>query len=448
MSAQSVADTLLGAGLDPAEAPGKRALYERARSTFDRAPGASPACGYWIPGRLEFFGTHTDYAGGRTLVSALPRGFIFLGRARHDGCLRLIDAVTGESFATAPRAIAVPKATGSSDWRQYGRVVFHRLARNFDGASLGADLVFASDLPMAAGMSSSSALMVGVAISLVHLSGIRHRPEWQANIQSSLDEAGYYACIENGLSFGTLTGDAGVGTHGGSEDHAAMLCGTGGALTGYAFVPMRRLDTVLLPSDWRVTAMTSGAAAEKTGAARDAYNRLAHGAARLLELWNRYETSASSLAAALGSSDTAPARLHTLIRTEPVAGWSPEDLDARLNHFVREDARVPQALQAIRDRDRGELAAIAAASQADSERLLKNQVAETVALTRTALECGALAARSFGAGFGGSVWALTAGVDHAAFIQRWENAYRLRYPTTRTVGLLAHPGPPVVELAL
>ena len=29
---------------------------------------------WWVPGRLEVFGKHTDYAGGRTLVCAVPRG--------------------------------------------------------------------------------------------------------------------------------------------------------------------------------------------------------------------------------------------------------------------------------------------------------------------------------------------------------------------------------------
>ena len=41
--------------------------------------------------------------------------------------------------------------------------------------------------------------------------------------------------------------------------------------------------------------------------------------------------------------------------------------------------------------------------------LLGNQVPETIALARAALAHGAFAACSFGAGFGGSVWALVEG---------------------------------------
>ena len=46
-------------------------------------------------------------------------------------------------------------------WRNYATVVVARLARNFAAVTPGADIVFASDLPSASGMSSSSALMVG-----------------------------------------------------------------------------------------------------------------------------------------------------------------------------------------------------------------------------------------------------------------------------------------------
>ncbi len=45
-------------------------------------------------------------------------------------------------------------------------------------------------------------------------------------------------------------------------------------------------------------------------------------------------------------------------------------------------------------------------SQQASATLLGNQVPETIALARLAREHGALAASAFGAGFGGSVWAL------------------------------------------
>jgi galactokinase len=312
---------------------------------------------------------------------------------------------------------------------------------------LGADITFASDLPRAAGMSSSSALIVGTAATLIRLSGIRDCAEWRHNIATPVDEAGYYACIENGRTFGSLSGNAGVGTHGGSEDHAAMVCGEAGAMTAFVFVPMRRLDSVPLPNEWTMVIATSGVAAEKTGAALAPYNRLAQGTAALLDIWNEHERRMGSLGAAVASSPDAAARLETLARGAQVEGWPAEALVKRLQHFVREDARVEDAVAAFKSRDARRLTAAAAASQTESSELLDNQVAETVALSRLALEHGALASRSFGAGFGGSVWAIVAG-ESKPFTEKWLDSYRQLYPARRSLMFVARPGPHLMEFTL
>ena len=57
-------------------------------------------------------------------------------------------------------------------------------------------------------------------------------------------------------------------------------------------------------------------------------------------------------------------------------------------------------------RDTAALGDLSAESQADAETLLDNQVQETVELVASARRLGAFASSSFGAGFGGSVWAL------------------------------------------
>ena len=57
-------------------------------------------------------------------------------------------------------------------------------------------------------------------------------------MRTPLDAAAYYACVENGRRFGGLEGDAGVGTHGGSEDHAAIVVGRPGMVSAFGFVPL------------------------------------------------------------------------------------------------------------------------------------------------------------------------------------------------------------------
>jgi galactokinase len=94
-----------------------------------------------------------------------------------------------------------------------------------------------------------------------------------------------------------------------------------------------------------------------------------------------------------------------------------------------------EAVDAFRQSDQTRLGQLAADSQSDAETLLANQIPETIALTARARELGAFAARSFGAGFGGSLWALV-GDDHAeAFARTWT-----------ADAFVANPGPPLLEL--
>jgi galactokinase len=442
VKAVSFAEQLVAAGLDANQAEAKIRLFDSVLSMLCDVSNGSPEYVGWVPGRLEVFGTHTDYAGGRTLVSAVPRGFAFAARARTDANLQVVDALAaGESVLLDTRRL-----TPYTGWRHYIEIAADRLARNFPAAALGADIVFASDLPRAAGMSSSSALIVGTAAALIRLSGIREHAQWTANIRGGVDEAGYYACIENGRTFGSLAGNAGVGTHGGSEDHAAMVCGEPGGMTAFSFVPMRRLDSVRLPQEWDMVVATSGVAAEKTGAALEPYNRLAQGTALLLEIWNQHAQAAGSLGAALASHSSSVARLEELVRTADVPGWPCDTLIDRLRHFAREDARVEEAVSAFRSNDGRKLKRAAESSQAESSELLRNQVDETVTLSRLALESGAIASRSFGAGFGGSVWAVTE--RNSSLADRWLDAYRKLYPARRSSTFVARPGPLLMEFAL
>jgi len=444
--AEAFADRLVSAGLDEHDRAAKTMLFRKVLDRWRVDGHAAAGAAWWIPGRLEVFGTHTDYAGGRALVSAVPRGFVFLSAARSDGRISVVDAGHDgdDNGVLIDGAASPPRFRG---WRHYVEVTAARLARNFPGASLGADVVFASDLPRAAGMSSSSALVVGTATSLIHAAALRGRDEWQRNIRSKVDEAGYLACIENGSHFGTLAGDAGVGTHGGSEDHAAMLAGAAGACTGFAFVPLRHLDTVPLPSGWAVVVATSGIGSHKTGTERDAYNRLSDGARALLQLWNATHPPRASLADALTAAPSAADDLRDRLRETAIDGWTSDALRDRLDHFVREDARVGEAMIAIRHGDRHALGRLSDDSQADAEQRLANQVPETAALVRVARNAGAFAARSFGAGFGGSAWALV-DADPAGFAARWLADYRGVFPDagSRALAFVAHPGPPVTEL--
>jgi galactokinase len=454
----AIRERLDALGFPPARIDPVVRLVDAAADLCVRTAGGRPEHAWWVPGRLEVFGKHTDYAGGHSLVCAVPRGFAIAARARADTAVRLMDAVRGETFVVeASKMASGPPDDGplrrsepgdspsGAGWRNYVQTVVRRLARNFPDARIGADIAIASDLPSASGMSSSSALVTGVAVALVRLAGLRERAEWQQAIRTTADEAGYYACIENGMAFGPLEGDQGVGTHGGSEDHAAIVCGRPGELTAWRFAPIEEVGRTPLPADWMFVIAASGVAARKTGEARDAYNQLSSRVRRLLDLWRRQESDAQSLAAALRSSPGAAHRLLSLVREDEEAAQ--DDLERRLRHFVEEDARVLDALDACRRADRARLGWLSERSQAEAESLLGNHVPETVSLARRARDLGASAASSFGAGFGGSVWAVVQRDDAQGFADAWLADYRARFPgRTAATTFTMRPGPGVAQI--
>ncbi|CAN5649042.1 galactokinase family protein [soil metagenome] len=462
MTGASLAARLAGAGFDPEGIPAKRRLADAVLLKFFGHADGAPDGAWWTPGRLEVFGKHTDYAGGHTLIAAVPHGFLIVARRRPDGVVRLADARRHEALTLTPD-VHGSSAQSYAGWRNYAAVVVRRLARNFPGAAYGGDIVFASDLPSASGMSSSSALVVGLAAAIAEVARLRDRPEWRENLPDPHAEAGYYACIENGKTFGSLQGDDGVGTQGGSEDHVAIVCGRPGVLSTWRFMPVQPVEDVPLPQGWTFVVASSGVAARKTGEAMGAYNRLSAEVADLLGCWNAGEPAAPehqewgspaidlpapSLRAALETSPSAEERLLARIKARRHDPLAARALEHRLSHFLREDSRVLEAAAAFRKADRHRLGALSHASQQDAEMLLGNGVPETIELARSARELGAFAASSFGAGFGGSVWALVESGEAAVFATRWLAGYQSAFPARAAAAtvFIARPAPGVRRL--
>ena len=73
------------------------ARIDAATAAFRQATGRAPVWAAFVPGRLEVFGKHTDYAGGRSLVAATCRGFGVVAAPRRDALVRVIDAAGGQT---------------------------------------------------------------------------------------------------------------------------------------------------------------------------------------------------------------------------------------------------------------------------------------------------------------------------------------------------------------
>ena len=399
-----------------------------------------------MPGRLEFLGKHTDYAGGRSLVCALERGICMAARARDDARVLVQDVSDGEAaFVLEPSLAPAP-----GHWSNYPITVARRLARDFVGPLRGVDIAFASDLPPAAGLSSSSALIVACFVALADANALERHPVYARTIQSIDDLAGYLSAIESGAGFGSLTGDTGVGTHGGSEDHTAILAARPGTLRQYSFCPVRHERDIALPRDHVFVVAASGVTADKTGAARDRYNRTALATEVMLGLWCAATGRADpSLAAALASSDDAPERMRAVLQTARGAPLAPAALLERLEQFQAESAEiVPAAGDAVATGHLAALGRLVDRSQQLAERCLGNQVPETIARARHARALGAVAASAFGAGFGGSVWALVQTQAAPEFRERWTVAYRAEFPTSarRATFFVSRGGPGLQRL--
>lgn len=379
---------------------------------------------WFVPGRIEVFGKHTDYAGGNVLVAAVDHGVTvtakpttrqFTARSEH-----------GEPVELAPHA---PTQLPAGHWGRYVHTVLARLTADF-GTLTPAEITVSSDLPLASGMSSSSALLIGVALAIADQNGLKESPTWRENIRTDLDLAAYLASIENGTSFKHLSGGSGVGTNGGSEDHAAILTGIPDHLLQYNFDPMALNATVKVPDEWTFVVATCGVTAEKTGTALHDYNRCSSEIRQIVTLAkHRHNLDYTNLHAML--RDNGDAWVHNLVADSPA-------LTRRLNHFLIESQQVvPEAVRAFQERDSDLLGDIAARSQQAARDLLGNQLHETSQLVQSAAAVGAFAASSFGAGFGGSVWALVHADRASDFTDHWLRHYRNAVPEagTRAIAL-------------
>ena len=413
----------------------------------DLVSGVEPAIRLWVPGRIEFLGKHTDYAGGRSLLCAIERGFCVVASPRVDHVVRVRDARSGEIVEGTLDA----RTEGTSGhWGNYPLTVARRIGANFAPPLAGVDMAFASDLPIAAGISSSSALVVATFLVLAEVNQLGARAEYRQSIDSPGSLAEYLGAVENGLDYRMLKGERGVGTFGGSEDHTAILCARRHALLQASFCPVRLERAVDLPPDHAFVIATSGVIAEKTGAALASYNRLALLARAATDRWR--ESSGRNdltLGQALRSVHGDFESLIAAMREGHVDEAEAAKLAERVRQFAIESEQIiPAAADALASERLTELGGLVDRSMHNAERMLHNQIPETVFLTHRARELGAVAASAFGAGFGGSVWALAPRSEVEALAARLATDYRKRFPQHADLAetFVTQAGPPAAMI--
>lgn len=310
------------------------------------------------PGRVNLIGEHIDYHGLPVLPIALRRTIRVTFRARTDHVIRASSGARygAREFEWTPGL--APVAAG--DWENYLRAAAEAVTRKW-GALRGVDAEIVSDLPPAAGLSSSSALIVAFTLALLRANRI---PASFAELMDVLPE-----------------GEQFVGTRGGGMDHAASLASQADCASLINFVPLS-VRPIPIPTDWAFLVAHSLHTAEKSGPLRAEYNaRRAAGTAAL-------------------------ERLHFTSYAEAIEGrtWSAlEQLtqDGAFLHVAGEALRVQAAVAAMERNDAAAFGRLLLESHTSLRDRLRVSCEPLDRLVNAAMASGALGARLTGAGFGG-----------------------------------------------
>src|SRR2546430_2327827 len=220
-----------------------------------RAFAASPSPVVRAPGRVNLIGEHIDYCGLPVFPMALRQGVRITFHPRTDREAHLVNR--DPRFAPCAFAVngSIPPAP-AGDWGNYARAAAQALAQRFPDLR-GVDALVESDLPIAAGLSSSSALLVAMALAIMHANGV------------SVPSLELMELLGRGERY--------VGTAGGGMDQAIILGARAGCASRIDFHPLRLTPTPL-PADWQFLVAWSLGPARKARSGRQAPHARAGGA--------------------------------------------------------------------------------------------------------------------------------------------------------------------------
>ena len=142
---------------------------------------------YVTPGRVEFVGKHVDYAAGRSATCAVGMAVRASARPISEPVLSVRSLETGAEVRVPIHGSAATPA--APDWATYVAAVARRIGRDFPGVRGGVAVEFRSDLPIAAGLSSSTALTITFARALLDASGIADEPLFREHAGTPLQFA-------------------------------------------------------------------------------------------------------------------------------------------------------------------------------------------------------------------------------------------------------------------
>jgi galactokinase len=325
-----------------------REIEEKAVQAYRTRFEENPELVASAPGRINLIGEHTDYNGGFVLPCAI--GHRVAVAAAHGG-VELYSSNFNET-----RTMSDEK---DSSWADYPRGVAWGFGE--EGREVGGfRAAFAGDVPLGSGLSSSAAIEAATALALDALFGLgMGRKELAVLCQRAENE---FVGVNSGIM----------------DQYASLLCEEGAAL----LVDCRSLEAESVPLDL-----------ESAGLALLVCDtRVERGLADTG--YNERRAACERAARTLGVEQLREAGVEDLDRL------SGEDLK-RARHIVTENARVLEAVEALRTEDFCELGRLMYRSHASMRDDFEISTRELDAFVELAETTGALGARLTGAGFGG-----------------------------------------------
>ena len=392
------------------------------------------------PGRVNLIGEHTDYNGLPVFPIAIDRDIRIEFRVVDDPVVRLDSPLARFApFAFQLKRPIEPAAQG--DWSNYVRAAARGLLEHGISLKRGIEGTVSGDVPIASGLSSSSALVVASALALLKANGVdvddgAARGDG-SRAMSRLEVAALMARAERF-----------VGLQGGGMDQAACLHGVAGHALRIEFDPLR-VTPVPVPEGWRWVVASSLVPAEKSAGAREQYNERARqcrealtasvgvvAGGRAANSGNRATSTATTYRDLVSAPD--PDGLLSRVRRilSPV-------LFRRFRHVVTEGSRVALAERAMRDGDMRRFGHLMVRSHESLRDDYEVSTGELNAIVEVALEAGATGARLTGAGFGGCAVALCDDSSFEPVMEALTTRFyepRLGGPPIRDMMFVAKPG--------
>ncbi|MFJ2016982.1 MULTISPECIES: galactokinase [Streptomyces] len=355
------------------------------REDFRELFGTAPEGVWSAPGRVNLIGEHTDYNDGFVMPFALPHTTLAAVSRRTDGLLRLHSA----DVAGGVVELRAEELTPGSDksWTAYPAGVVWALREASHGVT-GADVHLASTVPTGAGLSSSAALEVVVALALNDLFGLGLEPRRLARLCQRAENV--YVGAPTGIM----------------DQTASACCEEGHAL----FLDTRDLSRRQIPFD--------PAAAGLRLLVVDTRVKHAHSDGE----YGRRRAGCEKGAALLGVDALRDVPLAELDAALARLG-DDEELRRLVRHVVTEDARVERVAALLEAGDIRAIGPVLTRGHASLRDDFRISCPELDLIVDIALSAGAPGARMTGGGFGGSAIVLAEEAEVPALTETIENAF-------------------------